>query len=122
MLHPWLPHAAFLLALASTAVSISTFVAPLTAARNHGFDLETAESPTLAFVPIFGGRNLAVALTMFAFYWQRRTKALGTVLLCCTASAVVDAVVTSQWGTEGMAWQHVIGAVVLATLGLGMVV
>ena len=122
MLHPWLPHAALLLTLSSTAVSFYTFVSPVAAARNHGFDLNSAKTPAVVFVPIFGGRNLAIALAMFAFYWRRRPKAIGTVLLCCTASAVVDTVVTSQWGMEGMVWQHVIGAGVLGALGLALVV
>ena len=127
MLHPWFLHAALLVALFSVAVSLHTFVSPLAAARNHGFDLGSSSAAGgpgagLAFVPIFGGRNLAVALAMFAFYWQRWPKALGTVLLCCTVSAVVDVVVTSRWGMEGMAWQHVGGAVVLGVVGWGLVV
>jgi hypothetical protein len=108
MLHPWLPHAALLLAIGSIVMSFYTFASPLTVARQHGFDLTSASikissgssgsNAILAFVPIFGCRNLALALAMVTFYWQRRPRAIGTMLLCCISSAVVDTVVTSQWG------------------------
>ncbi len=118
-------HLALLLAVGTVLVSINTFVSPLSAARMHGFDLERPdggstllENPSIRFVPIFGGRNLAIALAMFSFYWQRNSKALGTLLICCIVSATVDIVVTNHVGIAETAWIHVIGAGVLGVLGL----
>ena len=59
--------------LANTAVSIYTFISPIAAPHYHGFGLTstaaaTGSNATLAFAPIFGGRNLTLALAMFAFY------------------------------------------------------
>ena len=73
MLHPWLPHAALLLAIGNTAVSIYTFISPIAASHYHGFSLTSTAAATgsnaaLAFAPVFGGRNLTLALAMFAFY------------------------------------------------------
>ena len=100
MLHSWLPHAALLLTIASAAISFYTFTSSLAAARQYGFGLTFASAKissgssgsntVLAFVPIFGGRNLALALAVLPFYWRRRPRAIGTVLLCCVSPAVAD--------------------------------
>jgi hypothetical protein len=126
MLHPWLPHAA-LLAIDKTPQSVSTFSPPpsqlltIMVSASPLPLLPQDQNAEPAFVPIFGGRDLAPALAMFAFYWQQRLKAIGTVLLCCPVSAFVDTVVTSQWGIEGMAWQHAIGGGLLGYLSLGLI-
>ena len=90
----------------------------------QGFDLERSdggstlsENPALQSVPLFGGRNLAIALAMFVFYSQRMPKALGILLLCCIVSGTVDTVVTSSLSMDGSAWTHAIGTVVLGSMG-----
>ena len=120
-------HAALLLAAGSVLVSIHTFMSPLSAARMHGFDLGHSDcgatlvnNSALRFVPVFGGRNLAIALAMVSFYWQRNPKALGTLLACCTVSGIVDTVVTTHVGMEGCAWNHVTGTAVLGSLGCAL--
>ena len=92
-----------------------------------GLDLEpshrdhsTSDNIALRFVPVFGGRNLAVGLAVYAFYWQEMPRAMGTLLLSLTAAGIVDTIVTSLWGMKGKAWTHAIGTVIMGLSGWGM--
>ncbi|MCJ1303323.1 hypothetical protein MMC08_006131 [Hypocenomyce scalaris] len=128
MPHPWAVPLALLFASYGTALSLYTFISPLAAARLIGLDLEPptiSVSPppgdlALRFVPLFGGRNLAVGLAILAFYWQRMPRAMGTVLICCAAAGVVDTVVMGVWGMAGKAWGHAVGTAVMGVTGWGL--
>jgi len=101
-MHPfWAPPLALIFSTFGTVLGIYAFILPLSAARQHGFGLPT--NADLDFNYIFGGRNIAVGLMMYAFYFQRHFKAMGTVLLCIMFSGVVDAVVSglSERGMSG---------------------
>jgi hypothetical protein len=129
MPHPSLSHLAALLGTLTTLMSLYTFISPLAASCHHGFDLTPARATSasakvdanaaLIYVRLFGGRNLVLAL--FAFYVQRRPKAMDTVLMCLVVGAAVDALVTRIEGVEGMVWQHVVGGLVFGGVGWGLV-
>ena len=57
---------------------------------------------------------------MLAFYWQRMYREMGTVLICCTLSGLVDAVVMSLWGVKGTALVLGLGCVVFGLTGWGL--
>ena len=94
-----------------------------------GLDLEpsphdptSSENKALQFVPIFGGRNLALGLATYVFYWRRMFRAMGVLLLCCMAAVIVDTVATGFGGMKGKAWTHGIGTVVMGLSGWGLLV
>ncbi len=127
MPHPWALRTALLFTTFGNVLSIYTFVSPLAAARMFGLDLEpsvgdqpSSENKALLFVPVFGGRNLAIGLAIFVFYWRRMPKAMGTLLLCCTVAGFVDIVVTGAWGMQGKAWTHATGTAIMGLSGWGM--
>ena len=47
-------------------------------------------------------------------------KAMGTVLICCTAAGIVDTLVMALWGMEGKALGHGVGTVVMGLTGWGL--
>lgn len=127
MPHPWALPTALVFTAFGNILSIYTFASPLAAARMFGLDLgphsgdqSSSGNKALRFVPVFGGRNLAIGLAIFAFYWQQMPRAMGTLLLCCTAAGIVDIVVTALWGIKGKAWTHAIGTVIMGLSGWGM--
>ncbi|MCJ1258893.1 hypothetical protein MMC24_006727 [Lignoscripta atroalba] len=126
MPHPWALPAALIFGTYGSALSIYTFLSPLPAARLFGLDISPSfsprENPAHGFVPVFGGRNLALGLMILAFYMQRMPRAVGTVLMCMTAAGTVDTVVMALWGMEGKAWVHGIGTVMMGMVGWGLLV
>jgi len=130
MPHPWIQFTALIYASFGILLGLYTFISPISAALLFGIDLASPPSnpatppftnnPAIHFVRVFGGRNLAIGLAVFAFYWQRMPRAIGTLLLCCTACGVVDTVVTGAWATRGSALVHAVGAGVMGAVGWGM--
>ena len=124
MPQPWVIRLALLFALYATLLSIYILVSPLPAIRLFGLDPDpsTNVSPPapVPLITIFGGRNFAIGLAMVAFYWQGMYRAMGTILMCCTACGVVDTVVMSLWGMEGKALGHGVGCVILGLTGWGL--
>lgn len=126
MPHPLALPTALLFLGSGTILSLYTFISPIAAARIYGIDLQqsTGNPPDAdyRFVPVFGGRNLALGLATFAFYWQGMPRAMGTLLLCLTVTGMVDIVVTSLWGMKDKAWTHAAGTVIVGLAGWGMLV
>ena len=124
MPNPWVLRLALLFALYATLLSVYILVSPLSAIRLFGLDpiplANISSSSPVAFITVFGGRNFAIGLAMLALYWQGMYRAVGTILLCCTVSGVVDTIVMSQWGMEGKALGHGVGCVVLGLTGWGL--
>lgn len=127
MPHPWALATALVFTTFGNILSIYALASPLTAARMFGLDLgprSSDQSPSgnqaLRFVPVFGGRNLAIGLATYAFYWQQMPRAMGMLLLCCTVAGIVDTVVMGLWGMKGKAWTHAVGTVIMGLSGWGM--
>ena len=123
----WPLAAAFFFAVSGGILAIAAFVSPQAAARNFGIDvtksandIASSDNPAILFVRIFGGRNLAVTVAIFAFHWQRMYRAMGILLLCSTVSGVNDIVVTSQHGMKGALLTHAIGTLMLGLAGWGL--
>ena len=77
--------------------------------------------------PAYGGRNVALSLTMVVLYFQGMYQAAGIMLMCCTIGAAMDTYVVSialrqrKIMSSGPMYSHMVGFVVLALLGLGLV-
>ncbi len=85
------------------------------------------DASAVDLAPAYGGRNVALSLTMIVFYWQGMYRAAGLMLICCTIGAVVDVYITSMalnggsFSSSGPTFSHVTGLVVLSMLGWGLV-
>ncbi|TKA75854.1 hypothetical protein B0A49_05058 [Cryomyces minteri] len=126
MPHLWALPTALVFGAGGSALSLYAFVSPGGAARIFGLDIEKSNSASsndlaLQWVRIFGGRNLAIGLAIFAFYLQRMPRAVGTLLLCITAAGTVGTVVTGLWGVTDKAWGHAVGTTVLGLTGWALV-
>ena len=126
MPNPWILRLALHFALYAIAISIYIMVSPFPAFHLFLFGQEpyplagVIQTPLVPIIALFGGRNFAVGLAMLAFHWQRRYRAMGTVLICCTLSGLVDTVVMSLWGMKGTALVLGLGCVVFGLTGLGL--
>ena len=85
-------------------------MSPLPAIDFFGLDHcpsgDISRSSLVPFVTIFGGRNFAVGLAKLALHSKSMYRAMGTILICCTVSSVVDTVVMSLWSMDGKAMGH----------------
>ena len=102
---------------------IRTILNPTTFLSTFGLP-HSASAIDLA--PAYGGRNVALSLTMVVFYWHEMYRPAGLMLLCCTVGALVDTYVAGlalrgkQVKSAGMMYSHLGGFVVLAFLGWGL--
>ncbi len=85
------------------------------------------DAPAVDLAPAYGGRNVALSLTMIVLYWQGMYRAAGLMLICCTIGAAADTYVSSlalhegNFTNSGPTFSHLTGLVVLSVLGWGLV-
>ena len=131
---PWASTGSLIYAAAGTLLGLYGLVNPYEGAALFGIDLRryrSASSTSSSSISsadilapqifrLWGARNIALGLAVFAFHWQRMPKAAGITWLCCTTAGSTDIMVTCQYGTAGSAWVHAIGTGFMAMVGWAM--
>ena len=108
----------YLIAAFLTTVGLSTIINPVVRSKNFGITANPEDKAILAFVKPMGARDLSLGVTtgMFMFKGDQRNAGLVT-LIACIAPAMDAWSVWTYNGRLKEAWQHIIGASVVGSLG-----
>jgi hypothetical protein len=70
---------------------VYSLVDPISFADTLGIPITSPSSPALPFVSFAGARNFGSGITMLALLYTGQRKAVGTLLMCGVAVAMMDA-------------------------------
>ena len=98
---------------------IYSLVDPIAAAVNLGLRVHSPSSPAFPFVFLIGACDFSIGLSMLALIFTKQIKAAGIVLMAGVPTAMLDAWVCSNYGSEeGKATGHAVGGIIFGILGI----
>lgn len=121
----WAPPVALLFAAAGSGLSIYSFIDPISAARHFDIDLTTQpppimytnNEPSVQFVCMLGGRNLAIGIATAVFYVQRAYRPMSILVLCSTVRGIVDSVVIGKLFGLQKGLSHMVPKILMGAVG-----
>jgi hypothetical protein len=105
--------AAYVVSILSTVLGLYSIIEPSGFIRGWGLPKQSA-SP---LIYVLGGRNLALGILLLSFSYRDKLEEVGSVLMCLSIAATLDALVTWRFGDRRKVLGHVVPGVMMAGLG-----
>ena len=122
-LHRILPPLTSIIGILALSSGIYGVIKPHALGDTLGIPISTSTSSLLSSLSFIAARNVSTGLTVLTLLYTGQKKAVGTFLLCCVATALIDAWICFQYdGLKGKAVGHAFMGVICGSLGVGIYV
>ncbi|GAB7342725.1 hypothetical protein MBLNU457_g0872t1 [Dothideomycetes sp. NU457] len=124
-LSTWIYYAAPAVGLLVLAQGVFALLRPVEAGSNYGIEISASNPQAMAFVKVYGSRNMSLGTAILALFFLRRYREMGVVIMCLNIATILDAgvIATDVGGKRGNVLPSIGASAVLAFIwgsNLGM--